>query len=192
MSLLHRSLKRKTDRKRLKLYLLYHFAEEDGYRAVAFQHPEKRGWSSRTAKLKKLIEWGVWGRQGCCHILCPLGKSPEAEEWSHLPATAEFFEKINAYLLWCNVSDIHGMHGDKGREHHMLVLQQETEEFKKNGGNSYLSVITGGGKHSHGVVIGVEPVTSKFLPATASGPPKLDRVARKSYWSKRNFLDLEM
>lgn len=63
----------------------------------------------------------------------------------------------------------------------MLVLQQKkTEELKKNGGNSYLSVIIGIGKHSQGIVFGIEPVTSIFLPSTASGSPKLDHAARKS------------
>lgn len=65
------SKEKRGKRKKLKLYLLDNIPEEDGYRAVALQHPEKREWGSRTARQKKLIEWKAWGRPECWHILCP-------------------------------------------------------------------------------------------------------------------------
>ena len=60
------------------------------------------------------------------------------KEANHL-AAVEIFEKVNASLLPQNVLDLHGLHVDEAIEHLTTVLQQKTEEFKQNGGKSYLS-----------------------------------------------------
>ena len=129
------------------------------------------------------------GRSECWHILCPpeVPRSRRVESFacycrvlweSHcLIATTQCFRHPRAVC------------GQSKRPLHVSVV---AKNWRHNGGNSYLSVITGREKHSQWVVIGIEPVFSKFLPATTSGSLKLDHAARKSCSSKRNFLDLEM
>ncbi|XP_046946685.1 NEDD4-binding protein 2 [Lynx rufus] len=137
----------------------FEYPEYNDYRAEAFLHQQKR--MECYSKAKEAYRMGkkhvatFYAQQGSLH-------EQKMKEANHL-AAVEIFEKVNASLLPQNVLDLHGLHVDEAIEHLMTVLQQKTEEFKQNGGKSYLSVITGRGNHSQGGVARIKPAVIKYL-----------------------------
>ncbi|XP_032190018.1 NEDD4-binding protein 2 isoform X1 [Mustela erminea] len=137
----------------------FEYPEYNDYRAEAFLHQQKR--IECYSKAKEAYRMGkkhvatFYAQQGSLH-------EQKMKEANHL-AAVEIFEKVNASLLPQNVLDLHGLHVDEAIEHLMTVLQQKTEEFKQNGGKSYLSVITGRGNHSQGGVARIKPAVIKYL-----------------------------
>ncbi|KAG8453608.1 hypothetical protein GDO86_000295 [Hymenochirus boettgeri] len=78
-------------------------------------------------------------------------------------AAVHIFQRANEFLLPENILDLHGLHVSEAMKHFRQVLEDKMEEYKKNGGNSYLSVITGRGNHSHGGVPRIKLAVIDYL-----------------------------
>ncbi|XP_051897923.1 NEDD4-binding protein 2 [Pristis pectinata] len=78
-------------------------------------------------------------------------------------AAIKIFKQVNASLLPQNVLDLHGLHVDEALQCLEEVLFQKINEYQQRGGKSYLSVITGRGRHSQGGVARIKPVVIDYL-----------------------------
>lgn len=78
-------------------------------------------------------------------------------------AAIKIFNQVNTSLLPQNVLDLHGLHVDEALHYLEEVLFQKINEYQQKGGKSYLSVITGRGRHSQGGIARIKPVVIDYL-----------------------------
>ncbi|XP_056413035.1 NEDD4-binding protein 2 [Hyla sarda] len=123
---------------------LYHQKQQESYRKAAEAH--NRG-------MKQVAAY--YAQQGYLY-------GQKMKEENHR-AAVQIFERANEYLLPENILDLHGLHVDEAMKHFRKVLQDKTDDFKRNGGKSYILVITGRGNHSQGGVPRIKPAVIDFL-----------------------------
>ncbi|XP_068134570.1 NEDD4-binding protein 2 [Hyperolius riggenbachi] len=129
------------------------------FRAEAFLYRKKQQESYKKAAeahhrgMKQVAAY--YAQQGYLY-----GQKMKAE---NLRAAVQIFERANEYLLPENILDLHGLHVDEAMKHFRRVLQEKTEEYKKNGGKPHLLVITGRGNHSQGGVPRIKPAVVDYL-----------------------------
>ncbi|XP_069487873.1 NEDD4-binding protein 2 isoform X2 [Ambystoma mexicanum] len=129
------------------------------FRTEAFLHRSKQQECFRKAAeayrrgMKEVATF--YAQQGHLH-----GK--KMKEANHL-AALQIFNRVNESLLPENVLDLHGLHVDEAIKNMSQILHEKAEEYKRNGGKPYLSVITGRGNHSQGGVARIKPAVVDYL-----------------------------
>ncbi|XP_053560013.1 NEDD4-binding protein 2 [Bombina bombina] len=137
----------------------FEYPEYDDFRAEAFLYRKKQQESFRKAEeaynrgMKQVATY--YAQQGYLY-------GQKMKEENHR-AALKIFQRANEFLLPENILDLHGLHVDEAMKHFRKVLQDKREEYRKNGGKSHLSVITGRGNHSQGGVARIKPAVIDYL-----------------------------
>ncbi|OCT99444.1 NEDD4-binding protein 2 [Xenopus laevis] len=140
-------------------YQDYEFPEYDDFRAEAFLYRRKQQECYRKASeahsrgMKQVATY--YAQQGYLY-------AQKMKQENHR-AAVQIFERANEFLLPENILDLHGLHVSEAMKHFRQVLQNKMDEYKKNGGKSYLSVITGRGNHSQGGVPRIKLAVIDYL-----------------------------